>query len=162
MGCRLNGTRPITWTNDGSLSIWLQGTNLHQNLYISFQLNVYSNVAHKIAKALSGPWCVCMWTCMWNVNKRWYVQRLFRLAAFIQWHQCIMYFISAITLTLNDGHGVSNYRSIECLFSSLFRLITKNIKGQRYCPFVMGIHRWPVDSPHIGTVTRKSFHLMTS
>ena len=29
----------------------------------------------------------------------------------------------------------------------------RNIKGWRYCPFVRGIHRWPVDSPHKGTVT---------
>ena len=28
--------------------------------------------------------------------------------------------------------------------------------------FARGIHRWPVNSPHNGPVTRKSFHLMTS
>ena len=28
-----------------------------------------------------------------------------------------------------------------------------------YRPFVMGIHRWPVDSPHKGPVTRKAFPL---
>ena len=28
--------------------------------------------------------------------------------------------------------------------------------------FVRGIHRWPVNSPHKGQVTRKCFHLMTS
>ena len=28
--------------------------------------------------------------------------------------------------------------------------------------FVGGIHRWPVNSPHKGPVTRKMFHLMTS
>ena len=28
--------------------------------------------------------------------------------------------------------------------------------------FVRGIHRWPVNSPHKGPVTRKWFHLMTS
>ena len=28
--------------------------------------------------------------------------------------------------------------------------------------FVRGIHRWPVDSPHRGPVTRRCFHLMTS
>ena len=27
--------------------------------------------------------------------------------------------------------------------------------------FVRGIHRWPVNSPHKGPVTRKCFHLMT-
>ena len=28
--------------------------------------------------------------------------------------------------------------------------------------FLRGIHRWPVNSPHKGPVTRKCFHLMTS
>ena len=28
--------------------------------------------------------------------------------------------------------------------------------------FVRGIHRWPVNSPHKGPVTRKNYHLMTS
>ena len=60
-----------------------------------------------------------------------------------------------MTATSNDRHGVSNYRSIECLFNSLLRLTTRNIKGPRHCLFVRGIHRWPVDSPHKGSVTRK-------
>ena len=37
----------------------------------------------------------------------------------------------------------------------------RNIKGPRYCASVRGIHRWPVDSPHKGTVTRKMIRLMT-
>ena len=62
-----------------------------------------------------------------------------------------------ITSTWCDRHGVSNNRTIECLFNSLFRLTTGDIKGPRYWPFVRGIHRWPVDSPHTGPVTRKIF-----
>ena len=58
-----------------------------------------------------------------------------------------MYHIRA---TSNDSYGVSNYRSIGCLFDSLLRLTTKNIKGPHHCPFVKGIHPWPVDSPHKG------------
>ena len=30
-----------------------------------------------------------------------------------------------------------------------------NIKALHYCPFVRGSHRWPVDSPHKGTVMQK-------
>ena len=33
----------------------------------------------------------------------------------------------------------------------------RNIKGLRYCPFVRGIHQWPMDSPHIGTVMHETF-----
>ena len=31
-----------------------------------------------------------------------------------------------------------------------------NIKVRHYWPFVRGIHRWPVNSPHKGSVTRKN------
>ena len=42
-----------------------------------------------------------------------------------------------------DCHGVSNYRSIECWFSSLFKLTTK--KNQRYALLSVSFsHRWPV------------------
>ena len=33
---------------------------------------------------------------------------------------------------------------------------------RKHLAFVRGIHRWLVDSPHKGSVTRKCFHLMTS
>ena len=36
----------------------------------------------------------------------------------------------------------------------LFRLISKKHQSPRYWPFVKGIHRWPVDSPHKEPVTR--------
>ena len=54
-------------------------------------------------------------------------------------------------------HGLSNHRLIECLFSSLFMLTTKKISSPCYWPFVRGMHRWPVDSPHKGPETRKAF-----
>ena len=64
-------------------------------------------------------------------------------------------FITAIS---NGRHGVSNYHSIECLFNSLFKLTTKEHQRSALLSFcVWGIHRWPVVSPHKGTVTRKMF-----
>ena len=49
-----------------------------------------------------------------------------------------------ITATSNENHDVSNYRSIECLFTRLFTLTTKNIKGPHYCPLLRWIpcERW--------------------
>ena len=39
----------------------------------------------------------------------------------------------------------------------------KETSNLRYCPFVSGIYRWPMNSLHKGPVTRKkSFHLKTS
>ena len=35
--------------------------------------------------------------------------------------------------------------------------IKRNINGPFHWPFVRGIHRWPVDSPHMRSVTWKAF-----
>ena len=48
---------------------------------------------------------------------------------------------------------VSNHRSFDCLFNRLCGLISKKHQSPRNWPFVMGIHRWPVKSPHKGPVT---------
>ena len=68
-----------------------------------------------------------------------------------------------ITTTSHGRHVVSNHRSLDCLFNRLFGPTSKKHQSPRYWPFVRGIHRWPVNSPHKGPVTlKKSFHLMTS
>ena len=50
--------------------------------------------------------------------------------------------------------GQSNVFSTICLVWQ-----QRNIKGPRFCPFVRGVRRWAVDSPHKGTATRKMFPL---
>ena len=50
---------------------------------------------------------------------------------------------------------VSNHRPFDCLFNSLCGLTSKKHLSPHYWPFVRGIHRWPVNSPHKGPVTRK-------
>ena len=50
---------------------------------------------------------------------------------------------------------VSNHRSFHCLFNSLCGPTSKKHQSPRYWPFVRGIHRWPVNSPHRGPVTHK-------
>ena len=67
-------------------------------------------------------------------------------------------FLWCVTVTSNDRHGVSHYRSIECLQNSLFTLTTK--KYQRIA--LLSLCEGPtsggsVDSPQKGTVTRKMF-----
>ena len=51
-----------------------------------------------------------------------------------------------ITVTPQERDGVSNQREPHCLF---------NLRSPRYWPFVRGIHRWTVDSIHIGPATGK-------
>ena len=52
----------------------------------------------------------------------------------------------------HEHHGVPDHRPV---FAQQF--VRPNIKAPRNCPFVMGMHRWPLDSHHKGTVTQKTF-----
>ena len=65
-------------------------------------------------------------------------------------------------MTSRERRVDSNHRPFNCLFNSLCGPTLKKNQSLHYWPFVTGIHRWPVNSPHKGPVTRKSFHLMTS
>ena len=55
----------------------------------------------------------------------------------------------------NEHDGVSNHQPYDCLLNRLFR----QRKHQSSAPlaFVWAIHRWPVNSPHKGPITRKMF-----
>ena len=56
---------------------------------------------------------------------------------------------------LNERTGISNHRRLDCLLNRLFRRISK--KATKLCVTGRCDHRWPVDSPHKGSVTRKMF-----
>ena len=58
-------------------------------------------------------------------------------------------------MTSHERRVVSNHRSFDCLFYSLCGPTSKRHQNLRYWPFVRGIHRWPVNSPHKDPVTRK-------
>ena len=57
----------------------------------------------------------------------------------------------------NGRDSVSNHQPHDCLLNRLFRRRSKNTSKLRVTGFVLGIHRWPVNSPHKGPVTRKMF-----
>ena len=57
-----------------------------------------------------------------------------------------------------NGHGsVSNHQPHHCLLSRLFGCRSKKTSKLRVTSFVRGIHRRPVNSPHIWPATRKMF-----
>ena len=59
-------------------------------------------------------------------------------------------------VTMSDG--VPNHQCPDCLFNRLFgRRSNKSSKLRVTALVVRRIHRWPVDSPHKGLVTRKMF-----
>ena len=57
----------------------------------------------------------------------------------------------------NRCNGVSNHQPYDCLLNRLFRRRSKKTSNSASLAFVRGIHRWPVNSPHIRPVTRKMF-----
>ena len=56
----------------------------------------------------------------------------------------------------NERDGVSNHRRLNRLLNRLFRGRSKKTSKLRVTGFGRGIHRWPMDSPHKGTVTREN------
>ena len=61
-----------------------------------------------------------------------------------------------IVMTSHERHVVSNHRLFDYLFNSLCGPTSKKHQSLHYWPFVRGIHRWPVNSPRKGPVTRKN------
>ena len=79
-------------------------------------------------------------------------------------HECSKAFRSTRTLQwCNKGpngdltHRRFNRKSTVCSGAD-----QRNHQISTSLAFLMGIHQWPVNSPHKGPVTRKCFHLMTS
>ena len=57
----------------------------------------------------------------------------------------------------NERDDVSTHQPYDCLLNRLFRHDQRKHQSFASLVFVKGIHRWPVNSPHIGIVTRKMF-----
>ena len=55
----------------------------------------------------------------------------------------------------NERDGVSNNRRLDCLLNRLFRRRSKKTSKLRVTGLCEGIHKWPVDCTHKGSVTRK-------
>ena len=62
-----------------------------------------------------------------------------------------------IVMTSNERQDISSHLLIDCLLNSLFRLTSKETPRLPITGFVMGIHRWPMDSPHKESVMRKAW-----
>ena len=75
-------------------------------------------------------------------NSRWGSKTLHRYP--LQWRH-------------NEHGGVSNHHHHDCLLNRLFMRRSKKTPKLRVTGICEGIHRWPVNSPHKGPVTRKIF-----
>ena len=57
----------------------------------------------------------------------------------------------------NEHDGVSDHQPHDCLLKRLFKRWSKKTWNLRVTGLCEGIHRWPVNSPHKGIITRKMF-----
>ena len=62
---------------------------------------------------------------------------------------------NALRWRRNERDVLSNHQPHDCLLNRLFR--PRKHQSSASLAFVRGIHRWPVNSPHKGPVTRKIF-----
>ena len=71
--------------------------------------------------------------------------------------QCIQIYWLQLPLQWrhNEHDSVSNHQPYDCLLNLWFRRRSRKTSKLRVTAFVRGIHRWPVNSPHKGPVTRK-------
>ena len=88
----------------------------------------------------------------------------------IQWksgnREVLFEMINEVHFHYNDGimnAMASQITSLTIVYSSVYSgADPRKHQSSASLAFVRGIHRWPVNSPHKGPVTRNIFHLMTS
>ena len=75
----------------------------------------------------------------------------------LQWNNCPC-MPTSLHWRHNGRDSVSNHQPYYCLLNHLFkRRLNKKHQSFASPAFVWGIHRWSVNSPHKGPVTRKMF-----
>ena len=65
--------------------------------------------------------------------------------------------VNHITVTSHERHDVSDHQQLDCLFNRSFKLITIDPSKSYILGPLRGDHRWPVGSPHRGSVMREAF-----
>ena len=64
---------------------------------------------------------------------------------------------NALQWRYNERDGVSSHRCLDFLLNRLLRRRSKKISKLCVTGFCEGFYRWPVSSPHKGSVMRKTF-----
>ena len=137
-----------------------------------------TNVNIIFIQTISGMWCMSFYVLMMKIMFIFHilthslrqVVKVYRSNNVI--NSCGRRFISISvtwlifhTLSLlwrHNGPGsVPNHQPHDCLLNHLFRRRSEKTSKPCHWPFMRGIHRGPVNSPHRWPVTRKCFHLMT-
>ena len=75
------------------------------------------------------------------------------------WSNCIMSHYNDVIM----GAMASQITSLTFFYSTVYSgADQRKHQSSASLAFVRGIHRWPMNSPHKGPLSGKSFHLMTS
>ena len=70
---------------------------------------------------------------------------------------CALLLFFSLQWPHNEPTGISTHRRLDCLFNHLFKPTLKETSEPALLTLCEGNHRWPMDSPHKGLVTRKPF-----
>ena len=101
-------------------------------------------------------WNSFLWNCRLEVTiVTPPVQSVTKMAIFsFQWRELCKYILR---WRHNERDGSGNDWRLDCISNRLFRRRSKKTSMFRVTVFVRRIHRWAVNSPHKGPVTRKMF-----
>ena len=99
-------------------------------------------------------------TCLWK-EYQWMIHANLLIADIISTacakHTAEASFTNTLHWRHNEPDDVSNHQPRDCLLNRLFRRRSKKTSNSASLALVWGIHRWPVNSPRKGPVTRKMF-----
>ena len=135
-------------------------SNANQNTAIFLHGNWFENIACIVAAICLALNVLCLSIICTDNHAFVNTEEIAQVSFFKTWKlDCISDKLesSALQWRYNERDGVSNHRRLDCLFNGLFSAHKRKHQCSASLAFVRGIHRWPVNSPHKGPVTRKMF-----
>ena len=106
------------------------------------------------SKAVTFYWTLWEKMIIYYQNKNIHLGKLhLKLMPAILWP----FFQSLLQWRHNERDGVSNHQAHDCLLNRLFKAQIKETSNSVSLVLVRGIHWWPVNSLHKGSITRKMF-----
>ena len=151
------------WSVTGEFPSQRPGTR-SSDVFFHLRLN------KRLSKQSKRGWFETLSRSLWrHCNADWIAQRLKKINGSMYWlwfpfdDPLLWYWDGATARTCsdplqwchNERNGVSNHLRHECLLNDLFRPRSKKTSKLRVRASVRAIHRWPVNSPRKGPVTRK-------
>ena len=98
-----------------------------------------------LGNTFSSTSLIFYWRFFLDYSRPFYVRRIYLFWQMsLQWRH-------------TERDGISNRRGLDCLLNRLFGRRSKKHQSSASLAFVRGNHRWPLNSPHKGPVTRIMF-----